>query len=171
MFGFSVFPMFDSHSGLSFIRLQFYSFSIIRIAIPNFDFQIFGTFRIHVSIFHLSICLFSFSEIWFPISGVRFTSVWHFQSVFHFVSSRLSEFTFIVFWYSMSIFLISDVHSEMQEEVPSSPKKQTEPAQTNPKPSGLILSVPARGYFLPKLLNSFKPTFSRLWGFGTSRPL
>ena len=45
----------------------------------------------------------------------------------------------------MSNFRISDVHSETLEEVPSSPKKQTEPAQTNPKPSGLILSVTARG--------------------------
>ena len=44
----------------------------------------------------------------------------------------------------MSNFRISDVHSETLEEVPSSPKKQTEPAQTNPKPSGLILSVTAR---------------------------
>ncbi len=79
MFGFSVFPMFDSHSRLSFIRFQFYSFSIIRIAIPKFDFQIFGTFIIHASIINSSICLFSFSEIWFPISGVRFTSVWHFH--------------------------------------------------------------------------------------------
>ena len=73
------FPIFDTHPRLSFIRFQFYHFSILWFAIPNFDFQIFDTFKIHVSIIHLSTCRFSFSAFWCLISGFRFTSVWHFH--------------------------------------------------------------------------------------------
>ena len=46
------FPIFDTHPRLSFIRFQFDHFSILWFAIPNFDFQIFDTFKIHVSIIH-----------------------------------------------------------------------------------------------------------------------
>ena len=116
--------MFDSHPRLSFIWFQFYSFSDFRIAIPNFDFQIFGTFRIHVSILHLSICLFSFSEIWFPISGFRFTSVssiclFSFSEIWFPISGvrlaytftkRVSFCVFPTFRFHIYSFLIFDVH-------------------------------------------------------------
>ena len=162
------FPIFDTHPRLSFIRFQFYHFSILWFAIPNFDFQIFDTFKIHVSIIHLSTCRFSFSAFWCLISGFRFTLVWHFTNNVSFCVFSIFRFHIYSFWYSMSNFRISDVHSETQEEVPSSPKKQTEPAQTNPKPSGLILSVTARGmwHMFPgfPISLAFKPYCTRLCG-------
>ena len=161
-FGFSVFSMFDSHPdcllfGFSFISSQFCD---LRFPISIFRFLTLSKFMFQLLICRFVYFRFQNFDFRLPVFGLR---------RFDTFTTRVSFWVFSVFRFHIYSFLIFDVQfsnfrcpQRNARRGALLPKKQTEPAQTNPKPSGLILSVTARGYFLPKWLNSFKPTFSRL---------
>ena len=126
------FPMFDTHPRLSFIRFQFYHFSILWFAIPNFDVHIVDTFKIHVSIIHLSTCRFYFSAFWCLISGLRRFDTS--QIVFHFESSRFSDFTFIVSDIRFPIFEFPMSTAKRKKRCP--PQKTNGTSSNEPKTFG-----------------------------------
>ena len=118
IFGFSVFPIFDSHPRLSFIRFQFYSFQISNL---RFLILIFRLLTLSKLMFQLFICRFVYFrfqnfDVWFLVFGLRRLDT--FTNRLSFCVFSIFRFHICSFWYSVSNFLIPDAHSETQEEVP-----------------------------------------------------